>query len=122
MARLARECDVDYPGMDKDEFLVAERAGRVLGIVGLKRHPGCLELVALAVAAASRGTGIGGKLVFELLAGVREDVYLATVIPGYFDRLGFVRPAEVPRSMVKDPDWCAGCRRDLCTVMVRRPA
>ena len=120
--RIARECDVDYPGMEKDEFLVAERDGLVLGIVGLKRHPGCLELVALGVAAASRGTGIGGKLVLELLSRVREDVYLATVIPGYFERLGFVRPAEAPRPMVKDADWCAGCRRDLCTVMVRRSA
>ncbi len=120
--RIARECGVDYPGLEKDEFLVAERDGQAVGVVGLRRHPGCLELVALGVAAASRGAGIGGKLVSELLGGLREDVYLATVIPGYFERLGFVRPAEVPASMAKDPDWCAGCRRELCTVMVRRTA
>ena len=120
--RLARECDVHYPGMEKDEFWVADENGRVLGIVGLKRHPGCLELCALGVDAANPGRGIGGRLVFELLAGVREDVYLATVIPGYFERLGFERRAAFPPSMVKDPDWCAGCRRDLCTVMVRCPA
>jgi amino-acid N-acetyltransferase len=118
--RLARECDVDYPGMEKDDFLVAERDGRVLGIVGLKRHTGCLELCGLGVAAANRGLGIGGRLVFELLAGVREDVYLATVIPGYFERLGFERAAAIPPAMVKSQDWCAGCRRDLCAVMVRR--
>jgi len=122
LVRLARECDVDYPGMEKDDFLVAEQDCRVLGIVGLKSHPGCLELCALGVDGANRKLGIGRKLVFELLAGVRDDIYLATVIPGYFERLGFERVAAIPPAMVKDPDWCAGCRRDLCTVMVRRSA
>jgi N-acetylglutamate synthase-like GNAT family acetyltransferase len=118
--RLARECDVDFPGMEKDDFLVAEQDGRVLGIVGLKRHPGCLELCALGVDSLNRRRGIGEKLVCELTAAVRGDIHLATVIPGYFERLGFERAAAIPPAMVKDPDWCAGCRRDLCTVMIRR--
>lgn len=120
--RIARESGLDYPGMEADDFLVAERDGRVAGIVGLKRHPECLELCALGVDVTYRGSGIGRQLVAGLLAGVREDVYLATVIPGYFERLGFLRSAAVPPSMIKDPEWCAGCRRDLCTVMVWRPA
>lgn len=122
LARLARDCEVDYPGMEADDFLAAEDGGRVVGMVGLKRHPGCLELVALGVDAERRGTGIGTQLVSELLAGVREDIYLATVIPGYFGRLGFERTDAVPAGMAKDPEWCAGCRRDLCAVMVRRHA
>jgi N-acetylglutamate synthase-like GNAT family acetyltransferase len=120
VVRLAGECGLDYPGMETDDFWVAEQDGRVRGIVGLKRHAGCLELCALGVDPASRKLGIGRDLVFALLAGVREDVHLATVIPGYFERLGFERTAAFPPAMVKDPDWCAGCRRDLCTVMVRR--
>ena len=119
--QLAEECGLDYPGMDKDDFLVAEDGGRLRGIVGLKRHPGGLELCSLGVEPGGRRRGVGGELVKALLAGLREDVYLATVIPGYFERLGFRRTAVFPDAMVKDPDWCAGCRRDLCTVMVRRP-
>ena len=122
IVRLARECDVHYPGMEKDDFWVALEGTRVVGIVGLKRHPGCLELCALGVDEASRGSGIGRRLVSGLLAGVSEDVFLATVIPGYFEGLGFERPSAVPPSMIKDADWCAGCNRDLCTVLVRRPA
>jgi len=118
--RIARESGLDYPGMEKDDFRVAEENGRVVGIVGLKRHPECLELCALGVDVARQGQGTGRQLVFELLTGVGEDVYLATVIPGYFERLGFERSAVVPPSMVKNPEWCAGCRRELCTVMVRR--
>jgi N-acetylglutamate synthase-like GNAT family acetyltransferase len=120
VVRLAGKCGLEYPGMETDDFWVAEQDGRVHGIVGLQRHAGCLELCALGVDPASRKRGVGRDLVFALLAGVREDVHLATVIPGYFERLGFERTAGFPPGMVKDPDWCAGCRRDLCTVMVRR--
>jgi N-acetylglutamate synthase-like GNAT family acetyltransferase len=117
---LARECGLDYAGMEADEFWVAEEAGRVLGIVALKTHAECRELCALGVDAAWRGRGIGARLVRHLLGGVDGDVYLATVIPEFFERLGFERSVDVPRSLVKDAAWCVGCRRELCVVMVRR--
>jgi len=120
--RIARDCDVDYDDMERDDFLVADESGRLAGIVGLKRHPGGLELVALGVDPARRKSGVGGRLVAALLHGLRQDVYLATVIPDYFERLGFERVAGFPAGMAKDPDWCAGCPRELCTVMLRRPA
>ncbi len=122
IVRIARECDVDYPGMEKDDFLVAVDEDRIMGIVGLKRHPDCLELCGLGVDGRNRGRGIGRRLVLKLLAGIRGEVYLGTIIPGFFEGLGFERVASPPRSMLKDPEWCAGCRPDLCTVMVRRGA
>jgi len=117
---LAQECGLNYAGMERDQFLVAEEGGRLGGIVAFKIHAGCRELCALGVAPALRGRGIGRRLVLELVGGVRGDVYLATIIPAFFEPLGFERCAVVPRSMVKDDEWCAGCRRDLCAVMVRR--
>lgn len=120
IAKLAKECELNYSGMESDKFWVAEEDGRVFGIVALKSHPECRELCALGVDPKRRGLGIGKRLALELIGGVRGDVYLATIIPGFFERLGFVKPPDVPPSMVKDADWCAGCRRDLCTVMVRR--
>lgn len=122
IVRIARECDVDYAGMEKDDFLVAAEDGRIVGIVGLKRHPDCLELCGLGVDVKNRGRGIGKRLVLKLLAGIGGDVYLGTIIPGFFEGLGFERIDSPPRSMLKDPAWCAGCRPDLCTVMVRREA
>jgi N-acetylglutamate synthase-like GNAT family acetyltransferase len=122
IVRVARDCGLDYAGMEADEFWVAEEAGRVLGIVALKTHLECWELCALGVDAAWRGRGIGARLVRHLLGGLHGDVHLATVIPAFFERLGFERSAEVPRSLVKDAAWCAGCRRELCVVMVRRPS
>jgi N-acetylglutamate synthase-like GNAT family acetyltransferase len=118
--RLARACALDYEGMEADAFLVAEEGGRILGICGLKKHPECLELCALGVAEEWRGRGYGKRLVQEALKEAPGELYLATIIPGFFAPFGFAKPDIVPPSMVKKAEWCAGCRPELCTVMVRK--
>lgn len=120
VARLARKYGLDYAGMEADDFWVVEEGGAVLGICGLKRHPECLELCALGVEDAFRGRGWGEKLVRAVLGEAADEVYLATIIPGFFTRLGFGKARSVPPSMVKKADWCAGCTPELCTVMVKR--
>jgi N-acetylglutamate synthase-like GNAT family acetyltransferase len=106
--------------MESDRFWVAKEDGRVLGIVGLKRHPDCLELVGLGVDPGGRSRGLGRTLVEALLAAAGDDVFLATVIPEYFERCGFQRVAATPPGMAKDPSWCEGCQKERCTIM-RRP-
>jgi len=119
---LARSLGLDYSGMEKDGFWVADEGGRVIGIVALKKHPDCLELCSLGVEPAHRGKGIAGVLVASLLAEAPADIHLATVIPGFFEALGFERTQDVPRSFVekRQTAWCDGCDRRLCTVLVRK--
>jgi len=120
--RLARDLGLDDPGLDEDVVWVADDGGRIAGSVGLRRHPDCLELVALGVDENARRKGIGGRLVRALLAEASEDVYLATVSPDYFVRLGFERTAAIPASLAArmGTAWCEGCPRERCMVMVRR--
>lgn len=118
--RLARRLNLDYAGMDSDSFWVAEEGLRILGMVGLKKHAECLELCALGVEEKWRGRGWGGQLVQALLREAPGDLHLATVIPDFFARFGFVKADAVPPSMVKKAEWCAGCRPELCTVMVKK--
>jgi amino-acid N-acetyltransferase len=117
---LTARLGLDYEGMEEDRFWVAEDDGRIAGLVGLKRRFDCLELVGLGVEPARREAGTGGRLVEALFAAAGADVYLATIIPGYFARCGFVPADLIPAGMAKDPAWCEGCPRTGCTVMVRR--
>jgi len=116
--RLAASLGLDYEGLEADRVWVAEEDGRIAGIVALKAHPDCLELVSLGVDPAARSAGLGGRLIEALTAAAGGDVYLATVIPGYFERHGFVRASRMPAGMAKDPAWCEGCPKEFCTVMV----
>ncbi|MDD8027183.1 MAG: GNAT family N-acetyltransferase [Acidobacteriota bacterium] len=117
---LAARLNLDYEGMEEDRFWIAETDGRIVGLVGLKAHIDCLELVGLGVDPGCRSAGTGARLVEALFAAAGADVYLATIIPAFFARVGFLRAESVPAGMAKDPSWCEGCPRTGCTVMVRR--
>lgn len=118
--RIARRYNLNYLGMEADDFWVAAQGPAILGICGLRKNPDCLELCSLGVEEARRGQDLGRKLVQRLLRDIRGDVHLATVIPEFFQPLGFERTPVRPPSMVKTEEWCAGCSPELCTVMVRR--
>ena len=77
------------------------------------------ELGSLGVDPAAWEKGLGGRLIERAVEAAGTDVHLATVIPGYFERHGFVRTLRVPAGMAKDPAWCAGCDKSRCVVMVR---
>jgi len=117
----AKSLDLDYPGMEKDELWVAEE-GRIVGIVALKKRPDCLELCALGVESAHRGKGVARALVEVLMAAAPGPVHLATVIPEFFGACGFERTADVPQTFIdrRQTDWCEGCNKSRCTVMLRR--
>jgi len=117
---LARKLNLDYQGMEDDSFWVAEEGGRIAGIVALKKHGDCRELCALGVDPRRRDKGFGRKLVQALLESADKDIYLATIIPGFFENCGFDKTAHIPSSLKKSPEWCEGCSKELCTVMVRK--
>ncbi len=121
IVQLAKTLGLDYPGMEKDGFWLAEEEGRTAGIVGLKKHPDCLELCALGVEADRRGKGVAKALVEALMAEAPGPVHLATVIPAFFEARGFERTPDVPRSFIEKrrTSWCDGCDLSLCTVMLR---
>jgi N-acetylglutamate synthase-like GNAT family acetyltransferase len=119
VAAFARKHGMDYAGMERDESLLAEDGGRLAGVVSLKKNPDCLELCALCVDPADRGAGVGRLLVEELVRLADGPVHLATIIPGFFEKCGFVPTADVPGGMKKAPAWCEGCDKSLCNVMIR---
>jgi amino-acid N-acetyltransferase len=78
------------------EYVVAHAGDRLVGVCGL--HPvagGLAEVRGLAVAEDAGGRGVGRALVEGCLARARElgiaKVYTLTLVPGFFERLGFVR-------------------------------
>ncbi len=124
IVELSSSLGLDYPGMEGDDLWVCEDdGGRIAGAVALKRHPDCLELCALGVEPAARGRGMARALVEALMAEAPGPVYLATVIPGFFETCGFRAvdrdiPATFPSK--RATSWCDGCDRDRCTVMLRQ--
>ncbi|HZI20191.1 MAG TPA: GNAT family N-acetyltransferase [Pyrinomonadaceae bacterium] len=95
-------------------FLVArDAAGRLVGCVGLERHGALGLLRSAAVAPGLQGSGLGTRLVSELLeraggAGVREVLLLTTTARDFFvRRFGFAeaRREEYDLRLARSPEW-----------------
>lgn len=92
-------CDLDWR-----RFLVAERGGRIVGTIQVRRHAdGTHELASLAVAPALQRLRIGAALIGALRERESGPLYLycASSLAGYYDRFGF-RPVprrELPPSL-----------------------
>jgi len=99
-----------------EDFYVAERAGRIVGAVGLERYGRYGLLRSSVVDPSARGAGIGEALVERILRHAREGelraVYLlTTTAEGYFPRFGFERIAreEVPGEIKVSVEFREAC-------------
>ena len=119
---LAGRLGLEYPGLETDAIWVAEEDDEIVGLVALKEHDDCLELCALGVNPADRGRGVAKALVEALMTEASGDVYLATIIPGFFEGCGFhIIETGVPATFPakRRTAWCDGCPQERCRVMRR---
>lgn len=119
---IAMRFDLDSNDTEASQFIVAEDNGKIAAFGRIWRHPDTIELGTVGVVEEYRGKGLAKKLVAELLSTVKEkDVYLTTLIPGFFEQFGFVKlNTPAPGSMIRKAEWCEGCRKIGCTVMKKR--
>jgi amino-acid N-acetyltransferase len=109
-----------------DEFVVAEDEGKIAGAIGLERFGSAALLRSAVVTPDQRGTGIGAKLVAELLdrarkTGISEIYLLTTTAENYFPRFGFKRTTRdaVPSAVKESPEFKGACP-DSAIVMARQ--
>ncbi len=95
------------------EFTVAEEDGELLGCGALKFYSAELaEIRSLCVAPGIRNRGLGRALSEEILSEAEryglKTVFALTVVPGFFEKLGF---REVPRERFPTKVWrdCLEC-------------
>jgi amino-acid N-acetyltransferase len=110
------------------EFVVAEYAGRIVGVAGLETYGADGLLRSVAVAEDWRGRGLGGELTRSILDAARRrgltNLYLLTeTAADFFSRFGFrpIRREDASEAIRASEEF-----RDLCpvssTVMVRSVA
>jgi amino-acid N-acetyltransferase len=119
------ELPLDGVAENLTDFLVADDGGRITGVIGLERYGSHALLRSVAVAPSARGSGIGGRLVNEILeraksAGVDDLYLLTTTAEKYFPRFGFEETtrAQVPTSVQESVEFRGACP-DTAIVMRR---
>lgn len=108
-----------------DNFLVAEKAGGIVGSVGVELHGNCALLRSLAVDPQQQGTGMGKALYqaavnLTLQKGIRGMYLITTTAAPFFEKQGFesVDRVEVPVSIQRTTQFSGICPSSA-TVMRR---
>ena len=122
----ANDLPLDGVSENFGEFVVAEDKGQVTGAIGLERFGSAALLRSAVVAPDQRGSGIGARLVEQLLdrarnTGISEIYLLTTTAENYFPRFGFKRTTrEAVPSAVKESAEFKGACPDSAIVMTRQ--
>lgn len=107
-------------------FVVAEDRGAIRGAIGLEKFGSVALLRSVVVSPDNRGSGIGGRLVEQLLEradeeGIEDLYLLTTTAEKYFPRFGFTRTTRmaVPDAVKASAEFQGACP-DTAVVMTRR--
>ena len=93
--REAAAFDLDVQLPDFRQFIVAEQEQVVVGFGRIIQHVDFCELATLGVMKNEQRKGIGSALVRTLIEKADANpLFLVTVLPAYFKRLGFVDHTE----------------------------
>lgn len=111
--------DLSYPSQTLDDFWVAEKDGKIAGIANLKEFDDFLFLSSVGTKEEFQRQGISSALLNNILSGAGKCVYLYTVIPKFFEKLGFRRAAPLPGLPAKKIFSCRECTPEACACMVR---
>jgi len=95
-------------------FVVAEHEGMIAGCAALERYGKSGLLRSVAVDASRRGSGLGERLVRQILntaraEGIESVVLLTTTASEWFPRFGFQRAAEAPASVKASAEFLGAC-------------
>src|SRR5213082_785658 len=124
---LLAESDLPTEGVRDNfsSFVVADDRGAIAGAVGFEKYGSVALLRSAVVAPDHRGTGVGRKLVEQLLeraeeAGIDDLYLLTTTAEKYIPRFGFTRTtrATVPDAVKASAEFRGACP-DSAVVMTR---
>jgi amino-acid N-acetyltransferase len=125
--RLLAASDLPTDGVRENfsSFVVADDDGAITGAVGLENYGSVALLRSAVVAQDHRGSGVGRRLIEQLLeraeeAGIDELYLLTTTAEKYFPRFGFTRTsrAAVPDAVKSSAEFRGACP-DTAVVMSR---
>lgn len=105
---LIAEMQLDNNDLQPSQFIVAKKNQELVGFGRLRTYESCQELCSLGVIEASRNRGVGTMLAEALKAKSTKPLYAVTIIPGYFNRMGFVQVDHFPKEIAAKVKYCIG--------------
>jgi N-acetylglutamate synthase-like GNAT family acetyltransferase len=104
--KYARQFNLDDENMERSQFKVLLSDNKLAAFGRLKVHKDAIELCTLGVVEEFRGKKLGEALVRDFINQINQDLYLVTVIPTFFSKMGFKEVKEYPASIKEKTEMC----------------
>lgn len=105
---LANAMKLDSYNASPEQFAVAlNDANHVLGFARVVQHNSIKELATLGVTPKHRNQGAAKAIVHYLQQENTDGLHLVTIIPEYFESLGFTVEKETPNDLQSKMNNCA---------------
>lgn len=105
--KMVQEFWLDNDAMQPEQFRILTDGNQLVAFGRLRENEDATELCTMGVARQFQKKGFGEKMVNTLLGEAKRDVYLVTVIPDFFKKLGFEFAEEYPGSIRKKAEICS---------------
>lgn len=100
------EFELDNRDLRVEQFIVAKQNGILLGFGRIRKHNGCDEFCSLGVIKKERSNGIAKLLIEARIKIATQPIYLVTIMPEFFEPLGFRIISDFPPEMQDKLDYC----------------
>jgi N-acetylglutamate synthase-like GNAT family acetyltransferase len=98
--------ELDNRDLQYHQFLVAKENGRLVGFGRIRKHKGCDEFCSLGVLEEKRFNGIAKELILARIKIATQPIYLVSIMPEYFEKLGFKIVKDYPEEMADKLHYC----------------
>lgn len=119
--KILDDLDLSYPTLAMEGFWAAQREGRIIGTLQLAEYKDFTFLGSLAVVREEQNKGVAKELLKRVLKDRPKNIYLYTIIPGFFKKFGFKITPPLPDLPSKNRYQCEYCHSEKCVCMVKYP-
>lgn len=101
-----RVFELDNRDLHYQQFVVAKLGNNILGFVRAREYKNCHEICSLGVLPQYRKMGVSGKLVNTLIAKITTPIFICSIIPKLFEKLGFEIVTVYPPEIIDKYNYC----------------
>ena len=107
--------ELDDRALQLKEFLVLAKNDTLFAFGRLRHHQHCDEICSVGVIEEARHIGLASKLIKALIEQAKQPLYLVSIIPAFFESLGFEICNEYPQEIAEKLNYCT------CSLEVPEP-
>lgn len=100
------EFELDDRHLIREQFITVNTGSSLLGFGRIREQAGFSELCSLGILPGQRSKGHGQALGLKLIELAQQPLYLACIIPSFFEKLGFAICKDYPLGMREKLDYC----------------